>query len=64
LGQEFQLPATAVPAADMAWYQKDRIEVPGEDLVVGDLLVLTPGTYIGADGRTIKSCHLKLDESP
>mgnify|MGYP001822022353 CR=1 FL=1 len=40
-----------------------RLEVPGEDLVVGDLLVLMPGTYVGADSRIIKASHLKLDES-
>jgi Ca2+-transporting ATPase len=40
-----------------------RLVVPGEDLVVGDLLVLVPGTYVGADSRIIKASHLKLDES-
>jgi Ca2+-transporting ATPase len=40
-----------------------RMEVAGEDLVVGDLLVLMPGTYVGADSRIIKASHLKIDES-
>ena len=40
-----------------------RIEVPGEDLVVGDLLVLMPGIYVGADSRVIKATQLKIDES-
>jgi Ca2+-transporting ATPase len=40
-----------------------RLEVPWEDLVVGDLLVLMPGTYVGADSRIIKASHLKIDES-
>jgi Ca2+-transporting ATPase len=40
-----------------------RLEVPGENLVVGDLLVLMPGTYVGADSRIIKASHLKIDES-
>jgi Ca2+-transporting ATPase len=40
-----------------------RLKVPGEDLVVGDLLVLMPGTYVGADSRIIKASHLKIDES-
>ena len=40
-----------------------RIEVPGEELVVGDLLVLKPGTYVGADSRILRASNLKLDES-
>jgi Ca2+-transporting ATPase len=39
------------------------IEIPGEALVPGDVLVLTPGTYIGADSRIILATHLKIDES-
>jgi Ca2+-transporting ATPase len=39
------------------------IELPGEKLVVGDLLMLAPGTYVGADCRIIEASHLKLDES-
>jgi Ca2+-transporting ATPase len=40
-----------------------RSEVAGEDLVMGDLLVLMPGTFVGADSRIIKAIHLKIDES-
>lgn len=39
------------------------VEVPGENLVVGDILKLLPGTYVGADCRIIKTFHLKIDES-
>jgi Ca2+-transporting ATPase len=39
------------------------VEVPGEELVVGDVLRLTPGTYVGADCRILNASHLKIDES-
>jgi Ca2+-transporting ATPase len=38
-------------------------EVPGETLVIGDMLLLRPGTYIGADSRIIEAVNLKIDES-
>jgi P-type Ca2+ transporter type 2C len=40
-----------------------RIAVAGEELVAGDLLVLQPGTYVGADSRIFRASNLKLDES-
>ena len=40
-----------------------RREVAGEALVVGDLILLKPGTFIGADCRIVESSHLKIDES-
>ena len=40
-----------------------RQQVPGEDLVPGDLLVLKPGTFVGADGRVLSEYNLKIDES-
>jgi Ca2+-transporting ATPase len=39
------------------------IRLPGEALVPGDLLVLNPGTYIGADSRILMAANLKIDES-
>jgi Ca2+-transporting ATPase len=53
---------TARPMAEVIRNGK-HTEVPGEELVVGDLLVLTPGTYVGADSRIIRATHLKIDES-
>lgn len=41
----------------------DWVEVTGEQLVVGDVLRLTPGTYVGADCRILRASHLKIDES-
>ncbi len=39
------------------------IEVPGDNLVVGDVVKLMPGTLVGADCRILESSHLKIDES-
>lgn len=39
------------------------IEAPGEELVVGDVVRLTPGTYVGADCRILQAYCLKIDES-
>jgi Ca2+-transporting ATPase len=38
-------------------------QLPGEQLVPGDLLVLKPGTFVGADSRIISADNLKIDES-
>jgi len=39
------------------------LEIPAEDVVVGDLLVLKPGTYVSADCRILSSSRLSIDES-
>ncbi len=39
------------------------VDVPMEDIVVGDLLLLTPGTYIPADASLLNSSRLTVDES-
>ncbi len=38
-------------------------DVPTEDVVPGDVLVLAPGTRIAADGRLVSSVSLRIDES-
>ncbi len=38
-------------------------EIQGEEVAVGDLLVLKPGSYIPADGRLIETTRLSVDES-
>jgi Ca2+-transporting ATPase len=38
-------------------------EIPSEEVTVGDLLVLRPGSYVAADGRLIEASHLSVDES-
>ncbi len=39
------------------------IEVRTEEVVIGDLLVLKPGTYVAADSRIVDAQHLMIDES-
>lgn len=39
------------------------VRVSAEELVPGDLLILKPGTSVGADCRLIEASHLTLDES-
>ena len=38
-------------------------EIAGEDVVVGDILVLEAGDYVCADGRLIETINLKAEES-
>ncbi|CUN63392.1 cation-translocating P-type ATPase [Clostridium disporicum] len=39
------------------------LEIPSEDVVVGDLVIIDAGRYIPADLRLIESINLKIDES-
>ena len=39
------------------------VEIEGEEVVPGDILVLKPGTYVAADARVVDSYHLSIDES-
>ena len=41
----------------------ETVQVPVEQLVPGDLLLLVPGTYIAADVRLLQSHRLSVDES-
>lgn len=38
-------------------------EIPIEDVVVGDILILKPGNYVAADSRLIATDSLSIDES-
>jgi Ca2+-transporting ATPase len=38
-------------------------EISAEEIVLGDLLVLKPGSYVAADARIVESSHLSVDES-
>jgi len=40
-----------------------EFEIETKDLVPGDILILKSGDIVGADGRIIKSFHLKVNES-
>jgi Ca2+-transporting ATPase len=50
------------PTADVIRDGRE-IHMAVEEVVVGDLLVLKPGTYIAADARIIKADRLSIDES-
>lgn len=39
------------------------IEVSAEEVVIGDILILKPGSYVPADSRLIEAHHLSVDES-
>ncbi|MCL5237281.1 MAG: cation-transporting P-type ATPase [Nitrospirae bacterium] len=38
-------------------------ETPAEEVVIGDILALRPGSYVAADSRLIETNHLSVDES-
>ena len=38
-------------------------EISAAEIVLGDLLVLKPGSYVAADARIVESRHLSVDES-
>ncbi|WP_352400015.1 calcium-translocating P-type ATPase, PMCA-type [Anaerotignum sp.] len=40
-----------------------RTEIPAEDVVIGDIMLLETGGYICADGRVLESRGLKTEES-
>lgn len=48
-----------------AWVMRDGQlqEIPSENVVPGDLLMLKPGAYIAADARLVVAQHLSIDES-
>ncbi|WP_341529447.1 HAD-IC family P-type ATPase [Nostoc sp. UHCC 0302] len=47
------------------WAIRDSnlIEIPTEDVVLGDILFLKPGIYVAADARLIEADNLSIDES-
>jgi Ca2+-transporting ATPase len=47
----------------MALRDGETVAIPVEEIVPGDILVLTPGSYIAADIRLIDSHKLSVDES-
>ncbi|MBD2388430.1 cation-translocating P-type ATPase [Cylindrospermum sp. FACHB-282] len=49
----------------LTWVIRDSnaIEIPTENVVLGDILVLKPGSYVAADARLIEADNLSIDES-
>ncbi|MGF1937348.1 MAG: HAD-IC family P-type ATPase [Nostoc sp. ChiQUE02] len=47
------------------WVIRDgkQIEIPTENVVLGDILFLKPGSYVAADARLIEADNLSSDES-
>ncbi|MFH1112890.1 MAG: HAD-IC family P-type ATPase [Pseudomonadota bacterium] len=41
----------------------EMVELPSEEVLVGDILALRPGVYVTADARLVEAVHLSLDES-
>jgi P-type Ca2+ transporter type 2C len=41
----------------------DLQEISTDEVTLGDLCVLRPGSYVPADGRLVEASHLSLDES-
>ena len=41
----------------------DLKEIPADQVLVGDILMLKPGAYVTADARVVESNHLTVDES-
>lgn len=39
------------------------LEIPAEEVVIGDLIQLKPGSYVPADGRMVEASNLSIDES-
>jgi Ca2+-transporting ATPase len=50
------------PTAEVIRSAKSQ-QIPAEEVVLGDLLLLKPGMYVAADCRIIKASHLSIDES-
>ncbi|MCG6136174.1 MAG: cation-translocating P-type ATPase [Nostoc sp. LLA-1] len=49
----------------LTWVIRDsqQIEIPTENVALGDVLLLTPGIYVAADARLIEADNLTIDES-
>jgi len=48
-----------------AWVMRDgkAQEIPVDNVVLGDVLILKPGSYVAADARLIEADNLSIDES-
>ncbi|RAM51954.1 MAG: ATPase [Hapalosiphonaceae cyanobacterium JJU2] len=48
-----------------AFVLRDRniVEISAQEIVIGDILILKPGSYVPADARLLEARHLSIDES-
>lgn len=62
---EKSLEALKKMSAPLAKVRRDGkiITIEGQDVVVGDIVILEAGNYVPADCRLIKSFNLKIEES-
>lgn len=51
------------PDKAMVIRRGETLEIPLHDVVIGDILSLSPGSYIAADARLLSSNRLSIDES-
>jgi Ca2+-transporting ATPase len=56
--------ANAVRPAAQVIRDGREITVGSDQIVVGDLLALSPGSYVAADARVVQARRLTVDESP
>lgn len=56
------LKALSAPKAKV-WREGEEMEISAEDVVPGDILMLSAGDYICADGRILENHGLKTEES-
>jgi Ca2+-transporting ATPase len=57
------LRAMAAPRATVIREGRE-VEVPAQECVPGDLLLLTPGNRVAADGRLVQAVNLQAQEAP
>ena len=55
--------AVGAPESTRVLRDGRAVDIPLEEVVPGDLLLLAPGVYVAADGRLIQGNHLSVDES-
>jgi len=53
----------AVHPSAVVFREGRQRRIPVEDVVIGDLLLLKPGSYVAADSRVIQADRLSIDES-
>ena len=42
---------------------REKVEIPARELLVGDIMLLEAGDFVSADGRILESFHMQVNES-